>query len=139
MSGIAQIGPAAAQLLSAKTGSGLPIAPVVLIILSLTASGPDNLPMCSIKEPDAEKHSSPSATWLLPWAAVCGDAATLAAPEPSPQQEAVGRALPVYSLYQDSLSLITDPWSCELSLQAPRSASRNGKEWSGRLKAVCAC
>ena len=61
MSGIAQIGPAVAQLLSARMGSCLQIAPVVLIIFSLTTSGPDNLPMCSIKEMDAGKHSRPLA------------------------------------------------------------------------------
>lgn len=96
MSDITQIGPAVAQLLSARIGSSLQIAPVVLIILSLTASGPDNLPMGSIKKTGAlteAGHSRTLATWLLHLVAICGDTMTLATPNFPHTLEAFAHAL----------------------------------------------
>lgn len=105
-----QIGPAAAQLLSVGMGSSLQIAPVVLIILSLTASGPDNLPMCSIKEMGAGKHSGTLAMWLLHPVAICGDTMTLATlPLNFPHiPEAFARALPHILSIQDSIRSLSD-------------------------------
>lgn len=70
----------------------------MLIILSLTASDPNNLPMCGIKEMGAEKHSRTLATGLLHWVAIYGDTMTLATPGLSPHPKSLGPCTLPYTL-----------------------------------------